>query len=406
MPRVDSGFGERLRGWFVTSGAGRAWAAWRDLTAGAAAYWRWRRNRRHERAARSTRNQPAASRPTAQQTPKTIAVLGTGTLGAPVARRLAEAGFAVRAWNRTGARAEPLRTHGVAVCASAAEAATGADALVTLLRDGQVVAEVCAGGALEALPAGALWLQMSTVGVRDCERLRELAERHGVTYIDAPVLGSREPAERGELVVLASGPEAAQARANPLFAPLAARVLWLGEAGAGSRLKVVVNGWLVALVANLAETLALASALDVDHGVLLDLLAQTPVGSPYAGIKGELMRSRSYPVSFALDLAAKDLELVTEARELLALDGHLADATRKLFEQAKEAGLGSFDLSAVYEVCAPAGERRDLRAPPSGVGVHTHVQLRGDSAAQRSPGRAETAEAGGDDAPPPGTLAL
>jgi len=118
------------------------------------------------------------------------------------------------------------------------------------------------------------------------------------------------------------------------------------------------------------------------------------------------MRSRSYPVSFALDLAAKDLELVTEARELLALDGHLADATRKLFEQAKEAGLGSFDLSAVYEVCAPAGERRDLRAPPSGVGVHTHVQLRGDGAEPRSPGRAETAEAGRDDAPPPGTLAL
>ncbi|GBD46716.1 3-sulfolactaldehyde reductase [bacterium HR41] len=162
----------------------------------------------------------------------------------------------------------------------------------------------------------------------------------------------------------------------------------------------------MALVANLAETTALASALDVDHGVLLDLLAQTPVGSPYAGIKGELMRSRSYPVSFALDLAAKDLELVTEARELLALDGHLADATRKLFEQAKEAGLGSFDLSAVYEVCAPAGERRDQREPHTPAGVRARVPPRSDNAEPQSPRRAETAEAGGDDSPAAGTLAL
>lgn len=378
MPRVRVGIGDRIGGWLVTSAVGRGWAAARDLAYAVRAYAAWRRARRSasgERAGRALTDNGAAAAPThearaphaeprqqgrqqrAQSPPRTVAVLGTGTLGAPVARRLAEAGFTVRAWNRTPARAQPLAGHGVEVCASAAAAAEGADALITLLSDGRAVAEVCAAGALASAPHGALWLQMSTVGVRDCERLRELAERHDVVYCDCPVLGTREPAERGELVALASGPRTAEGPVRELLRPLAREVLWLGEAGAGSRMKVAVNGWLLGLVANLAETIALARALDLDAQLLVELLARSPTGSPYAGIKGPAMLARQYPPSFSLALATKDARLVGEARDLVALRGELAETVRALYERALERGLGDLDFAAVYELCAPLGER-------------------------------------------------
>ncbi len=392
MPRVRVAIGDRIGGWLVTSAVGRGWAGARDLAYAVRAYAAWRRARRsasgeragtsRERAETSgeragtaltgdraaaasthdVRARPLEARPQRQPaltrgSPRTVAVLGTGTLGAPVARRLAEAGFTVRAWNRTPARAQPLAAHGVEVCASAAAAADGADALITLLSDGRAVAEVCAAGVLASAPRGALWLQMSTVGVRDCERLRELAERHDVVYCDCPVLGTREPAERGELVALASGPRAAEEPLRQLLRPLARTVLWLGEAGAGSRMKVAVNGWLLGLVANLAETIALARALDLDAQVLVELLARSPAGSPYAGIKGPAMFAREYPPSFSLALAAKDARLVREARDLVALRGELAESVRALYERALERGLGDLDFAAVYELCAPLGER-------------------------------------------------
>ena len=141
---------------------------------------------------------------------RTIAVLGTGTIGEPVARNLGRAGFAVRAWNRTRAKAEPLAADGVTIAGSPAEAVAGADVFLTLLSDGDAVEDVVARhGAAESARESAVWIQSSTVGLAATERLEALADEHGLVFVDAPVLGTREPAEKGELVVFASGPESA-----------------------------------------------------------------------------------------------------------------------------------------------------------------------------------------------------
>src|SRR4051812_23264579 len=138
-------------------------------------------------------------------------------MGAPVARNLAGAGLEVSAWNRTREKAEALTEDGVRVEDSAAAAAEGADAVLTMLTDGQAVEEVMAGGTLDAMDGDALWLQASTVGVAACERMLELAAKAGVTIVDCPVIGTKQPAEQGKLVVLAAGPKEERERCAPVF---------------------------------------------------------------------------------------------------------------------------------------------------------------------------------------------
>src|SRR5262249_30862011 len=151
---------------------------------------------------------------------------------------LQRAGFAVRAWNRTREKAEPLAADGAEVAGTPAEAADGADVVLTMLADGETVERVMTdGGALAALPAGALWIQSSTVGVEATERLAALAAGRGVVFVDAPVLGTKQPAEDGKLVILASGPDEAQGRCTPIFEAIGQRTMWLGEAGLGTKLK-------------------------------------------------------------------------------------------------------------------------------------------------------------------------
>lgn len=171
----------------------------------------------------------------------TVAVLGTGIMGAAMARNLLSADMRVRAWNRTREKAEPLAEDGARVVDTPTEAADGAGFLVTRLSDADAVEEAVGGDVLPALAEGGVWLQMSTVGTEGSERLEELAAEHGVAYVDAPVLGTRRPAEQGQLIVLASGPEEVRERCRPLFEAVSSKTPWLGPAGAGSRLKLVVN---------------------------------------------------------------------------------------------------------------------------------------------------------------------
>src|SRR3954463_11676615 len=147
-----------------------------------------------------------------------VAVLGTGTMGAPMARNLAKAGLDVHAWNRSREKAEPLAGDGVTVHDEAAEAVAGAELVITMLTNGDAVRSVVTDeGALEAMADGAIWIQMSTVGVRAADEFAQLAADRGVVYVDAPVSGTKEPAEQGKLVVLASGPEEARERCAPVF---------------------------------------------------------------------------------------------------------------------------------------------------------------------------------------------
>jgi 3-hydroxyisobutyrate dehydrogenase len=286
---------------------------------------------------------------------RSVAVLGTGIMGAPIARNLAGAGFEVRAWNRTREKAEHLGEDGVQVTNASRDAVRGADAVITVMADGEAVEAVMGGedGALAAMDDDALWLQSSTVGLKATERLAALARDRDVTLVDAPVLGTKEPAEQGQLIVLASGPDEARESCSPVFEIIGSKTVWLGEAGAGSRMKVVVNSWLLALTAGLGETIALAETLGTDPGAFLEIVDGSPVGVPYAQLKGKMMIEDRYPPSFPLVLAEKDAGLVLEAAERGGLEARVARTVHELFARADELGHGHEDMAAVHEASEP-----------------------------------------------------
>jgi 3-hydroxyisobutyrate dehydrogenase len=282
---------------------------------------------------------------------ETIALLGTGTMGTGMAHNLLAAGFGLRVWNRTRERAEPLAERGAAVASTPAEAAEGAGILLTMLADGEAVEAAVAGpsGGLSGLGDGALWVQSSTVGMDDTDRLGALAAERGVTFVDAPVLGTKQPAEQGQLIVLASGPEDARERCQPLFDAIGSRTIWVGEAGRGTRLKLVTNTWITGLLGALGSTIALARALDVDPEQFLGAIEGGPLGPAYARLKGDMMKAGDYPTSFSVTLAAKDVRLAREAAAKAGLDLPLLGAIAGQFAAAADLGLGDADMAAIYE---------------------------------------------------------
>jgi 3-hydroxyisobutyrate dehydrogenase len=278
-----------------------------------------------------------------------VAVLGTGIMGAPIARNLAGAGVEVRAWNRSRDKADPLADAGVRVEDDAAAAAGGADIVLTMLSDGDAVEAVMTGGALAAMRDDALWLQASTIGVAACERMLELASERGVTLVDCPVIGTKQPAEEGKLTVLAAGPEEARERCAPVFDAIGQKTVWFERACGASRMKVVVNSWLLAMTSGLAESIAVARALDVEPGQFLEILDGAPMGSPYAQLKGKAMIEHSYDPAFPLSLAGKDAALVVDAAEANGIDPALARTVLDRYQKAAEEGHGDADMAAVHE---------------------------------------------------------
>jgi 3-hydroxyisobutyrate dehydrogenase len=290
-----------------------------------------------------------------------VAVLGAGgTMGFPMARNLARAGMQVRAWNRSAEKAQPLADDGVLVAQTPAQAADGAGVILTMVADADAVFASVEGeqGALAQPAANTIWLQMSTIGETATQRCIELAAERGVTFVDAPVLGTKQPAEAGELVVLASGPqEAVQERLAPLFHAVAKKMLWAGEAGDGTLLKLVLNSWIVSVVEGAAETIALAEGLGIDPSMLFDAVDGGPLDLGYLRVKGEAMLTRSFEPAFRLALAAKDARLVEEAAQRRDLDLPLLSLVRERLEQGA-AEHGDEDISATYLTSARAASTR------------------------------------------------
>ena len=289
-----------------------------------------------------------------------VALLGAGgTMGLPMARNIVSSGIELRAWNRTREKAEPLAEEGVVVASSPAEAAAGATILVTILSDTDAVLAAMEGedGAADVAGDGALWLQMSTIGIEGTERCAHLADQAGLVLVDAPVVGTKKPAEEGKLTVLASGPDDGISRCEPIFEAIGQRTLRLGEAGAGTRMKLVINAWLLTLVEGLAETVAFAEGIDVDPAEFLEAIAEGPIDNPYAQMKGKMMIERSFDPSFKLELAAKDAALVLEAMERHDLDLALLETNREQLDQSAGEH-GDKDMAATFLASAqkhPAG---------------------------------------------------
>lgn len=280
-------------------------------------------------------------------TTPTVALLGTGTMGAGMARNIAAAGLPLKVWNRTRDKAAPLAEAGATVAETAAEAVSGADIVITMLFDADSVADTM-DELGDAVPSGAIWLQQSTVGVEGADRLAALADKLGLVYVDAPVLGTRKPAEDGTLVVLASGPEEVREKVAPVFDAIGQRTIWVGEAGSASRLKLVANAWVLTVVEGIAESLTLAKALGLDPALFLEAVKGGAMDAPYVQLKGSSMLAGDFTKAFGLDGAAKDAGLIVEAARSAGADLALFEAALAHFERALAAGHGDKDLSATF----------------------------------------------------------
>jgi 3-hydroxyisobutyrate dehydrogenase len=286
---------------------------------------------------------------------ETVAVLGAGsTMGLPMARNIARSGIGVRVWNRSREKAEPLGEDGAQVAGSPAEAADGVGVVLTMLADADAVLEV-ARDALPGAAEDAVWLQMSTIGEEGTERCAELARERGITFVDAPVLGTKQPAEEAKLVVLASGPEEARERVRPIFDAVGQKTMWVGEAGTGTRLKIVTNSWVLTVVEGTAETIALAQGLAVDPSLLFDALEGGTLDLPYLRMKGKAILERNFEPMFRLTLAAKDAGLIEESAGRHGLDLPLFKVIRERMAEGAKAH-GDEDMSATYLTSAPARE--------------------------------------------------
>jgi 3-hydroxyisobutyrate dehydrogenase len=277
-----------------------------------------------------------------------VAVLGTGTMGAPIARTLLGAGFGVRVWNRTADKAASLVADGARPSSTPAEAAAGADVVITMLSDGAAVQRVMTGptGALAVLGSGDIWIQMSTTGVEWSDRLADLAAQRGVVFVDAPVSGSSTAAEQGQLVVLASGGQSVRRVVEPIFDVLARHTRWMANAGDGSRLKLALNNWLAVLVEGMAETLTLSEALGVDPHVVLETIDDGPMASAYAMTKAAAMLDAQFVPGFPLRHATKDAELALTAAHRHGVELPLTNALLPRWHAAIACDHGDDDVAS------------------------------------------------------------
>lgn len=275
------------------------------------------------------------------------AVLGTGVMGAGMVRSLRRADIEVSVWNRTREKADPLGDDGARVCASPVDAVSDADVVLVMLFDTAAVLEVM-GEALPATKDGAVWVQCSTIGLDGTAQVAELAGRHGAAFVDAPVLGTKQPAEQGSLVFLASGPTGLRDRVAPAFEAMGSKTIWVGEEpGRGSALKLVCNAFVGTLTAAVGQSVGLATQLGLDPQLFLDALDGGASDSPYVHLKGGMMLDDAYPASFALDGVRKDLGLIRAAAEQSGTRTTLTEAVLACFDAAAEQGHGTDDMAAV-----------------------------------------------------------
>lgn len=236
-------------------------------------------------------------------------------MGTAMATRLLGAGHAVNVWSRHVQSTTRTVDAGAIAYPDSTDAVREADIVVTMLPNADVTASVMfADATVDAMKSGSIWVQMATIGVTATERMtaRLGTLRPDIFYVDAPVSGSRGPAESGTLLILASGDSATASRLEPVFEVLGRKTLWLGAAGAGSRMKLVLNTWLAFQTEAAAECASLAEELGVEPSALFEALNGNPLASPYAVAKLSKMVDKDFSPDFSIDLALKDLELARD----------------------------------------------------------------------------------------------
>ena len=280
-----------------------------------------------------------------------VAVLGTGTMGAAMARSLLRSRFNVTVWNRSPEKTKPLVDAGARFAPDPAEAVRDADIVLTMLFDAKAVLSVAA----EFLPAarvGTIWMQSSTIGGEGIRRVAAPAASSHIPVVDAPVLGTKDPAEKGMLTVLASGERAAIAALQPVFDAVGSKTIVVGDRlGSASDLKLVCNTWVASLTAGTAQSIALARDFGLAPTAFIDAITGSASDSPYVHIKGDVILEAQRAPQFALDALLKDLRLAQTTAGPSNPTPYL-DALEHLYATASDEGHGGEDVAWVYDAIA------------------------------------------------------
>lgn len=283
----------------------------------------------------------------ANRAPK-LAVLGLGTMGRAMAASALRHGIPTVVWNRNPELARGVVEKGAEIASSVADAVKGVDVVITMVTDTAAVTSIAIDlGMLEALPSGAVWAQMSTIGVEGTAAISSIAEkeRPDVIFLDAPVSGSKVPAEQGKLTIFASGSEQARTTVEPVFEAVGQRTVWLGAVGMGSRMKLVNNTLLAFSAEGVANSLALAHRLGLEIHSVRDAFEGGPLMSPWMTGKLSRMEDGNYSPEFPLALALKDVRLALEQADSHRFEV-LASLARE-WDEAVNQGLGEQDVTVV-----------------------------------------------------------
>ncbi|MES4891719.1 NAD(P)-dependent oxidoreductase [Streptomyces sp. NPDC096012] len=297
-----------------------------------------------------------------------VGFVGLGVMGRPMALRLAAAGVPLVVWNRTPERAEPLRAAGAEVADGVGEVFARADVVLLMLADEAATDTVLGRGtpALAARVAGRTVVHMGTTSPEYSRALQDDVRAAGGRYVEAPVSGSRVPAEQGQLVAMLAGEEAAVDAVRPLLAPMCRETFVCGPAPGALLMKLSVNLFLITLVTGLAEAFHFAEGQGLDRRLFLDVLDAGPMASGVSRMKAPKLRERDFAVQAAALDVLKNNRLIAEAAREARLASPLLDVCHGLFEETVARGYGGEDMVAVLR----AIEARTADAPQPADAPH------------------------------------
>jgi len=285
-------------------------------------------------------------------TPQRVGFLGMGLMGSRMARNLVRKGFLVTVWNRTRSRAEALVADGAKVAATPADVMAEVDVACSCLSTPAVLEEAVDGpaGLFRKARAGQLFIDFSTISPTLARSLEGRARALGVDFVEAPVTGSKNGAEKGTLLLMVGGTAEAVARCGPVFAAVGEKAIHCGPVGAGAQVKLAGNALIASMLQGLGEGMLLATQAGVDPAKLLEVVQASGYRSPYFDFKGGALLRRDFSTHFAIDLMHKDLTLFLEAAAAHRVPTPLAAAVREVYALARAAGKGEQDIGAVTTV--------------------------------------------------------
>lgn len=282
---------------------------------------------------------------------KKIGFIGLGIMGSRMASNLLDNGYNLKVHNRTKAKADPLLESGAEGADSPAEAAKDVDILITMLSEPGAVSTVALedNGFFKTMTKNALWIDSSTVNPYYSKEMAEMAKEEGIRFLDAPVAGSKDPAENGQLLFLVGGNKEDVREAKPLFDIMGKKTIHVGENGKGTSLKMVFNLLLGHAMYSFSEAMKLGESLDMDQKMLFDVLLEAPVVAPFVKLKRQKMENSEYSPEFPLRWMQKDLMLASETALEQGIKLKVNDMVKQAYRNAIDNGRGDDDFSAIYD---------------------------------------------------------